>query len=103
MEHNAKQGATVHVTRNDTIEQLTDQVMNWYGFTNAYDYAFRPYAMLIAIELDNRKARPDTLTKEQIEGADETTGGRMQEMWETINQATNQTGTRIAPEDVNAS
>jgi hypothetical protein len=88
-------GATTHITRYNLIEELTDRVLNWYGFSYASDYRMRPYAMLVAIEIHDRAAsntrlpdwmlQPserdrivlDGLTREQIEAADAATGGHM--------------------------
>lgn len=87
---------TEHATRFPLVEHLTDCVLNWYGFAEAWNYTLRPYAALVAIELHHRHSFPDSLTAEDIEEADRATGGRLREMWDALN--TPATSTKPAKE-----
>lgn len=64
------------------VEELTDRVLGWFGFTNKFDYRMVPVAMDVAIELHRLGFTPDSLTKEGIAEADRNTGEKMQRMWE---------------------
>lgn len=75
---------TDNPTRFPLVEHLTDSVMNWYGFTEAWNYQLRPYAQFVAIELHTRRHTPAALTAEQIEEADKATGGNMRKMWDAV-------------------
>jgi hypothetical protein len=70
-----------HETIITEVEELTNSVLNWFGFTRTEHYRLRPYAMRVAIELYQRGHRADTLTQHQIEQADLATKGRMTAMW----------------------
>jgi hypothetical protein len=81
----AMQPTTRHESVFPIIEELTDRVMNWYGFTNASDYRMRPWAMLVAIEIYGRWGHAlDLLTATDIETADAAMGGKMKAMWSAV-------------------
>lgn len=73
---------TVHATVNPTVERLTDQLLNWFGFVYAYNYPMRPVAMIVACMLYAQDVTPDTLTRTLIEDADRECGGKLTAMWE---------------------
>jgi hypothetical protein len=75
----------IHKTSVPEVEALTDQVMNWYGMTDAYWYTMRPWAALVAIELYRAGYRAPNVTQDQIRDADRRTGSKMQEMWRAVN------------------
>lgn len=74
----------VHASVFPTIEVLTDRVMNWFGFTYASDYRLRPYAMIVACDLHDSGVTAESLTRADIESADERTGGKLTAMWSAI-------------------
>lgn len=64
------------------VTELADRVMGWYGFTHESDYRLLPNATTVAVELTNRGITPDTLTRWDIESADEYTSAGLMAMWE---------------------
>lgn len=75
---------TAHATVFPTIEVLTDRVMNWFGFTYADQYPLRPYAMIVACTMHASGVTAESLTKEDIESADEYTGGKLTAMFRAV-------------------
>jgi hypothetical protein len=70
------------------VEEMTDRVLGWFGFTTAADYRMVPLAMEVAIEAHRLGFTPDTLTREGIETADSNTGARMAAMWGAAHNTT---------------
>lgn len=70
-----------HVTAVPAVEILTDRVMNWFGFDQAYNYPLRPYAMIVACDLYANGVTPDTLTHADIQTADARNDGRLSAMF----------------------
>lgn len=73
-----------HITSVPEVESMTDSIMGWFGFDQAYNYPFRPYAMIVACDLYAAGIRPDSLTREAIEEADGRADSRLTTMFTAI-------------------
>lgn len=71
-----------HITSVPAVETMTDRVMNWFGFDQAYNYPLRPYAMIVACDLYAKGVTPDSMTHLDIQASDTlATGGKLQAMF----------------------
>lgn len=70
-----------------TVTELAGRVMGWYGFTEASNYLLLTDATRVAVELVSRGLTPATLTRQDIEAADASTGSVMRRMWEAVTGA----------------
>lgn len=82
-----------HATALPEVEELTDNLLNWFGWYGPADYPKRGYAMIVAANLFARGIRANTLTNEQAHEADTETGGHLTAMWDACHNVTAVHGT----------
>lgn len=69
------------------VNAMTNRIMGWYGFTHDSDYPLMEIAVPVAVELIRRGVTVDTLTHNEIESADQATGGKMRTLFDTMHPA----------------